>query len=268
MIVRIVVAAVGLAVLLPILVFGGELGLELLVPVVLLVCIDEYARMAFPEARATANVALTAGIAVPYVTALYVGDRLLLPLGGLAVVAAMTLVVLRPGADLSRAADALGRWTLGVAWFGSTFVFLPLLRRLDDGLAWVFVAMALAWLSDTGGYFAGRFFGRTPLHPAVSPKKTVEGLVGGLLAATTGVAVIRAVALPALSIVDVVAIGLGVGALGVVGDLAESLLKRAYGVKDSGTLLPGHGGLLDRIDALMFVCTGLYGYIILRLGYG
>lgn len=268
MIQRIVVAVIGLGVLVPLIVFGGELAVEILVPIVMLLCIDEYARMAFPDARGVGVAAMTAGIAVPYGVGLYLGDAWLLPLSGLAIVAAMTAMVVRPGADLTRAADALGRWTLGVAWFGGTFVFLPLLRRLDDGLAWVFLAMAVAWMSDTGGYFAGRFFGRTPLHKVVSPKKTVEGLIGGLAAATAGVAVARAVALPALSWLDVLVIGVGIGALGVAGDLAESLLKRAYGVKDSGTLLPGHGGLLDRIDALMFVCAGLYGYVVLKLGYG
>lgn len=266
MIQRVVVAVAGLAVLVPLLVYGGELGVEVLIPIAALLCVDEYARMAFPDHRVGGVAAVGLGAAVPYVTVLYLGDRLLLPLGALTVVIAMAITAWRAGDDLPAAAARLGRWALGVGWLGGTFVCLPLLRRLDDGLSWVFLALALAWLADTGAYFAGRFFGRTPLHP-VSPKKTVEGLIGGVLTATAGAFAIRASALPALSIVDVLLVGPVVSAFGAMGDLAESLLKRAYGVKDSGSLLPGHGGLLDRIDALLFVSAALYGYVVLKLGY-
>ena len=106
------------------------------------------------------------------------------------------------------------------------------------------------WLGDTGAYLVGRSFGRTPLLPAVSPKKTVEGLVGGLvgsmLAGGIG-AVLFGLDVPwHLGVV----LGLALGVIGQLGDLCESLLKRQAGVKDSGTLIPGHGGMLDRIDAL------------------
>jgi phosphatidate cytidylyltransferase len=146
-------------------------------------------------------------------------------------------------------------------------VFIPLLRRLDDGLAWVFLLLALAWLCDTGGYFAGRFFGRRKLYERVSPKKTWEGFFGGIILTTVGVFVLRATALPALSAVDAAIIGVGLGTVGVVGDLAESMLKRAFNVKDSGWIMPGHGGLLDRVDSVLFIAPLLYGYAVLVKGY-
>lgn len=112
-------------------------------------------------------------------------------------------------------------------------------------------ALAAVWAADTFAYFAGRALGRRPLFPRVSPKKTWEGAAGGLVGAVAFVALMKAIALPVLSWLDVGAIGLLGGVAGPLGDLSESLLKRSVGVKDSGRLLPGHGGALDRLDAML-----------------
>ena len=120
------------------------------------------------------------------------------------------------------------------------------------GHRWLFVAVAIVWAADTGAYFAGRHYGRRKLSPRISPNKTVEGLVGGLVC---GLAVALALAplagatlaqLPAVALVALLAV-----AFSVVGDLFESLLKRHVGAKDSGDLIPGHGGILDRIDGVI-----------------
>ena len=120
------------------------------------------------------------------------------------------------------------------------------------GHRWLFVALAIVWAADSGAYFAGRHYGRRKLAPRISPNKTVEGLAGGLLC---GLAVALAFAplagatlaqLPAVAMVALVAV-----AFSVVGDLFESLLKRHVGAKDSGDLIPGHGGILDRIDGVV-----------------
>jgi phosphatidate cytidylyltransferase len=123
------------------------------------------------------------------------------------------------------------------------------------GLAWLLVVILVTWLSDSGAYLVGRSYGRRPLVPVVSPKKTVEGLIGGLVAAALTGAV--AVVLFGLNVSWAIGLLLGIviGAIGVVGDLAESIMKRQAGVKDSGTLIPGHGGMLDRLDALLFTFT-------------
>ncbi|MGH2558359.1 MAG: phosphatidate cytidylyltransferase [Thermomicrobiales bacterium] len=137
------------------------------------------------------------------------------------------------------------------------------LRDLDDwtsfgwdaaprGMAWLLLVILVTWLSDTGAYLIGRAVGRRPLIPVVSPNKTWEGLIGGLVfAAGTGA---LCVWLLGLEINPLAGIGIGliIAVAGVVGDLAESVIKRQAGVKDSGSLIPGHGGMLDRVDALLF----------------
>jgi phosphatidate cytidylyltransferase len=132
------------------------------------------------------------------------------------------------------------------------------------GAAYVVLAMALAWLSDTGGYFAGRWFGKRKLYEAVSPKKTVAGSIGGILTVVAGTLVGRVFLLPELPWLDAVLLAAIGSAMGQLGDLGESVLKRSVGVKDSGGVIPGHGGMLDRVDALVITGPVLLGYLLWR----
>lgn len=127
-----------------------------------------------------------------------------------------------------------------------------------DGPAWVLMSMAVVWGSDTGAYFAGRAFGKHKLAPRVSPKKTIEGAVGGLIASIVAVFVFKYTMLPELELWQVFLIAVPANVLGQIGDLCESVIKRAHGVKDSGVIIYGHGGLLDRIDALIFAIPWFY----------
>lgn len=121
--------------------------------------------------------------------------------------------------------------------------------------------LAAIWLCDTAAYFAGRAFGKHKLFPRVSPNKTWEGAIAGFLAAVVVFVAGRALVLPYLSLGSAVTCGVIVGLFGQLGDLAESLLKRDAGVKDSSALIPGHGGVLDRFDSLMFVAPLLFFYL-------
>lgn len=157
---------------------------------------------------------------------------------------------------------------MGLA-FGPVFVtvpitFLGLLRRDlgADGPGYVLMTLMFAWFSDTGGYFAGRFLGKTKLYPAVSPKKTVEGALGGLGGALLGGLLAHFWYLPSIPLAHVVPLAILAGALGQLGDLGESLIKRSTGIKDSGQIVPGHGGILDRVDALIFTATAVSVYVI------
>lgn len=145
---------------------------------------------------------------------------------------------------------------LGLVWLVPTVLCLVLLREHPgaDGALRLLYTMALVWASDVGAYLAGRNFGRNKLAPTVSPGKTREGALGGLalcavFACVAGAYVFAPAGLGPLALL--VGLSLGVAALSIVGDLGESMFKRLAGLKDSGKLLPGHGGILDRIDSLM-----------------
>ena len=151
----------------------------------------------------------------------------------------------------------------GVLYCGLLLSTASGLRLREDGIGWILLALSVTWLNDTGAYAAGRAFGRHKLYPAVSPGKTWEGLAGGTLASVAGAVLVKLVFMPRLGWVDCAAVGLCCSALGPLGDLSESMLKRAYGVKDSGKIIPGHGGLLDRVDALLFNLPFVWLYALL-----
>jgi phosphatidate cytidylyltransferase len=140
------------------------------------------------------------------------------------------------------------------------------LRQMPEGLMWVIAALVITWANDTVAYFAGRFLGRHKLYPAVSPNKTWEGFAGGLVGSVVGMFIARAGFFPLLTVTDCVFLGICGGILGPIGDLCESMLKRAYGVKDSGRAMPGHGGILDRIDALVFNAPLVFVYVTFLRG--
>ena len=145
---------------------------------------------------------------------------------------------------------------------GVVYVALPLAAlvkiRLLAGPQAVFFVMLTIMVSDTAQYYTGRSFGRHPLAPRISPKKTIEGAVGGFVVATAMFVAVGAWWAPSMSIAARVVLGFALVALGIAGDLFESFLKRRVGVKDSSNLIPGHGGVLDRIDALLFAAPAYY----------
>jgi phosphatidate cytidylyltransferase len=147
-----------------------------------------------------------------------------------------------------------------LSWFYCGLLVATLVAlRLRFGVPWVIMAFVVTWANDTFAYFTGHAFGRHKLFERVSPKKTWEGFGGGAVGSVVGALAVQQLLLPqALSPWAAVVIGLGGAVLGPLGDLAESLVKRAAGVKDSGRIIPGHGGLLDRIDALLFVGPWIY----------
>ena len=163
-------------------------------------------------------------------------------------------------------------WTIvGALYVGWMLSYWLSLRGLEDGRNWVYLAMLTTFANDTTAYFIGRARGKHKLAPAISPAKTWEGAIGGLVGAVIGAAVI-AMVLRIISVElgapfafrywQIIVLGFLVGLFAQLGDLVESLLKRQMGVKESGNLLPGHGGVLDRFDSLIFVGAVVYYYVI------
>ena len=161
---------------------------------------------------------------------------------------------------IERASNVIASTMSCSCYVGMTFLFLALFKRDlgDSANAWLFTLMAMTWLSDTGAYFVGRALGKRKLAPILSPKKTAEGAVGGFAAALAAAFAARFLAFPDLSILAVIVLAVVANFLAQMGDLSESLVKRSCGVKDSGNLIPGHGGVLDRVDALIFSAPWVY----------
>lgn len=153
----------------------------------------------------------------------------------------------------------------GVGVMGPAYIGVPLgllaAIQADDGWRATVLLLATVVVSDTGQYYSGRTFGRRPLAPAISPKKTVEGAIGGVVLGTLFMAVAGTYVWPGANRLWLAALGAVIVALGICGDLFESRLKRTAGMKDSSSLIPGHGGVLDRIDALLFAIPAFYLYL-------
>ena len=160
-----------------------------------------------------------------------------------------------------------------LGWIILGLIYLPLLlghliplRMLPDGQQWIFMTIIVIMCCDSFAYFVGRKIGKRKLYPAVSPNKSIEGGIAGLAGSVLAVLLVKFTFLPVIGVIDGILIGLLLGVMGQLGDLFESLLKRACQVKDSGTIIPGHGGMLDRLDSLLFAFPVVY--YIARYGYG
>jgi phosphatidate cytidylyltransferase len=168
--------------------------------------------------------------------------------------------------DLPSVASRFAATVTGIVYCGFLATYLAKLKLIDpvQGGDTVLIVLLIAWVADTGGYFAGRFLGNAKLYEAVSPKKTWAGAYGGIAGSVLGVVILKLLFATWMTWFDVFALAIPGGILGQLGDLAESLIKRSVGVKDSGSLLPGHGGILDRIDAVLFIGPYVYAYLLAR----
>jgi phosphatidate cytidylyltransferase len=183
--------------------------------------------------------------------------------------AALCLPLAAP--SLQKAVTGSGALMLGIVYiFGAwkTAILLhgidtPALAHLSAGRHWLMFALVVNWFGDTGAYYVGRKFGKRKLAPAISPGKTWEGAIASVATAMIFGLIYLPLAIPGVSLVKAGAIALVANIAGQVGDLAESAIKRSAGVKDSGTLLPGHGGMLDRVDSSLFTLPVLYTIVSL-----
>lgn len=141
-----------------------------------------------------------------------------------------------------------------------------LLRKLDNGIYWVLLVLVVGIVGDTVALYVGKSLGKRKLIPLVSPGKTLEGTIGLILGATIAACIFGCFLMPRISIVHFMILGFVAGIIGQLGDLCESSIKRNYGRKDASSLLPGHGGLMDRMDSLIFAAPFVYYYRIFVIG--
>ena len=241
---RVLTALAGIPVVVGIIVLDSVWLFSAFVEVLALVALHEYFRMAFPDqggvrlAGTAAGMLLSLTLVVPEFSGL-------LPV----VVAGLCTVFVFTGGPVEERCRGLGLALAGALYLGYLFPHFAVLYR--DGYEWVLWLLIVVFTADSAGYFAGVALGRRKLYPSLSPGKTVEGSVA---ATAAGVAAgwLAAWWLLALPPVQALPFSLAVALVAQVGDLFESLLKRGFAVKDSGGLLPGHGGLMDRLDSLIF----------------
>lgn len=165
--------------------------------------------------------------------------------------------------SISDSYDLFCRLVFGVIYIGLFSAYLVLIRYLPDGGSWLIIGSAITACSDSGAYFVGRAIGKRKLCPLISPNKTVEGAVGGIVAGTAGAVIFAILLLPSFNLLFLTGAAVLLTIAGIGGDLTESIIKRGTATKDSGRCLAGHGGVLDRVDSLLFVAPILYHFLII-----
>ncbi len=260
---RLISAAVGLPILIAA-IWAGTPWLTVVIGLVALLGIWEFTRLASGVgAQVPLPLAAALTLALAIHSELPPQDRdLLLPLvGGGAIVSGLWFLVAGQRRGLADWAFTLA----GALYVGLLLSHALLLRQAAQGRDWLLFALLTTFAADTGAYFTGRLLGRRPLAPTISPRKTQEGAVGGLVWAV-GVALLLGLVLDLQAGAWVQGLlGLLVALLALAGDLVESKFKRAAGVKDAGGIIPGHGGVLDRLDSVVFTIPVVYYFVVLVL---
>jgi phosphatidate cytidylyltransferase len=164
--------------------------------------------------------------------------------------------------DITAAAREIAYVVLGFLYIPFLLMHLVMLHRTTYGWQWLLVLMLIVMTNDSAAYYTGSAFGKHRLYPLVSPKKSIEGALGGLGGSICGTLLAKFTFFPQLPLADALITAVVIGILGQTGDLFESLLKRSFGVKDSGSIIPGHGGVLDRMDSIIFAAPAMYYYVI------
>ena len=248
----------GLAAL-PILIFlvvKGGMAFYGLVTGVALLALQEYYRIVFSGSGRSifGPIPLTGFILTPMIILGAQAGLLWTVMGllglNLLVVALISIVRFKP--DRSETETVFVQ-TMGITYIALPLAMLVLIRGQSEGITWIFFILAIVFIGDTSAYHVGSLYGRHKLCPSVSPGKTLEGSLGGLAGNLAAGSMVKAFFLPMLPWPESLAFFIIAGIAGQIGDLFESQFKRLGNIKDSGVILPGHGGILDRIDALLFV---------------
>ncbi|MFH1116449.1 MAG: phosphatidate cytidylyltransferase [Pseudomonadota bacterium] len=259
---RLKTAAVTVAILVPPLLWGGVLGVALLAALFGSVAVWELSRnLAALRSSPAARITVLTFLAL-------VATCSILPVYGVvAAVVVLPLLILLIHlflfSTLEQTVESSSQMIFVCAYIGVPLAHAVLLRRMDNGVALVFLVLVVISLGDAGAYFAGKYYGKHRFSKRVSPGKTVEGLAGGLAGCLAGMTIMKIVSpdLPAVGILIPLTVLLAI--VGPLGDLVASAIKRKLAIKDYGSIMPGHGGVLDRADALIPAFPATYYYLIL-----
>ncbi len=229
------------------------------------VALTEYLTIVLPDLSKQTRIPLILFGLLPLLGA-YSGEATGVLCGLTLALVALLLHTLSRYTSFTQPYEVISRSGFGYLYLSLCSAYLVLLMALPQGRFWLLLLTATTAASDTAAFYTGSKFGKHKLCPSISPGKTWEGFIGGLIGSLGAALLVQHFFLPGQGLVWICLIVLLLGCLGAAGDLSESVIKRAFGVKDSGNLLPGHGGLLDRIDSLLLTAPVLYYLLYLQTG--
>lgn len=224
----------------------------------------EYCRMTLPSRPIAGIIAPFAGSVLPFL--FYIRSAALTTFAIAFLFLSFAIYTLFSFRDIKAAASEAALLVFGVIYIPYLLGYLVLLRNHQLGFKWILLIMFIVMSGDSAAYFIGCRYGKRRLYPEVSPKKSVEGALGGLAGSLAGAMIAKALFFEELTLIDAVIAPLLIGTLSQIGDLFESLIKRSCEVKDSGTIFPGHGGILDRLDSILFAAPVAYYYALFVAG--
>lgn len=244
--------------------YGGADLFALLVFLVMTLALNEYLVMVLGRGNLFYRL-IAHGAASLIFTSFYLGDHQIIGSSVFMTLIVLFLVFLRGAQHGSFDFNTLAKVIVGIIYCSFTLSHLLFIRQLPDGIVWVFLVLIMAFAGDTLGFYFGKTWGKRKLFPAISPGKTVEGLLGVIMGGVLTSIFFKVFFIPEMPAFHAVLMGFLGSIIGQLGDLSESAIKRTAGIKDSGVILPGHGGILDRIDGLLFSIPFLYYYRIIVL---
>jgi phosphatidate cytidylyltransferase len=260
---RVITGVFGAAALIALIVFGGTIGMAFVAAILALGMVYEFVEITYilPDKPEKRIMLLGVTWLVAFINFWVPRAEYELLLGAFLALFGYFLFTAdrHPGPELGQHFKELMYAIFGVLYLAFIPLFFVLLREGPNGLDWTILFFLIVWAGDTGAYFTGKKLGRRKLYEAISPKKTIEGGIGGWASGVAIAIIYKLLIFHALSWGAAVVIPIVVGPVAQVGDLCESFLKRAFDKKDSGSILPGHGGFLDRFDGVVFSLPIMYG---------
>lgn len=256
---RVVTALITIPPLIAIICFAPFYVLALLLMVVALASLHEFYRMIRPPVQKVLMI-ITYLLSVFLFSSLIFREHFYVAVLPLFLMFPLGYMLLSSDPDNALKRDGIGLTIVGPFYVCLPLMLLVLVARLPQGKLWILYLLSVVFAGDTAAFYVGRRFGKHGLIH-ISPGKTWEGTVGGLLANAVVAGIFGTIFFPSLSLASIMVLAISIGIFGQIGDLVESLFKRSSDLKDSGTLLPGHGGILDRIDSLLFAIPVLYLYL-------
>jgi phosphatidate cytidylyltransferase len=237
--------------------------LHLMVVLAIFFGLREYYNLVLPQAKGVERM-IGIGLGMILSIVISMGDaKGILPFFVI-VLFILSVLFMATSKDLSSTISSMGMALFGILYVGFLLTHVSLIRNMANGRLWVLFLVTTVWAGDIFALLSGSFFGRRKLYPKISPNKTFEGLGGAIVGSIIVALIFSLLFIPRLEKVPCILVAIGLGILGQFGDFTESMLKRGAQVKDSGTLIPGHGGMLDRVDSFLFSAPFLH-YSLLYL---